>query len=699
MARKLLIVESPTKARTLKGYLGKGFNVLASKGHIKDLPKSRMGIDLEGDFEPHYIVLKEKREIVKKIQEEAKKAEIVYLGSDPDREGEAIAQHIKEEIQKKVSGVPIKRVLFYEITPEEVKNSIKNPGEININLVNAQKARRTLDRIVGYTISPLLWKAIMRGLSAGRVQTVALRLICEREEKIEQFKKTTYYVIRGSFEKNGEKFEAVFQPKKKIENKEEIERLLQEIKNANFLVKNYVKREKYVVPPPPYKTSTLQQDASRILGFPPKKTMQLAQRLYEGVPVNGKQKGLITYMRTDSLRLADKAIRKIRDYLKKAFGADYVPGRPREYKDNARNVQGAHEAIRPTDMSLSPEVLRGQLEPDLLKLYELIWWRAVASQAKSARVEERSVVIIPWGHESVEFQAKGSRVVFDGFYRVLGKLPEENDLPELRKNEVIKALSLEILEKHTEPPPRYTDATLIKTLEQLGVGRPSTYAPTISTLIERKYVIRRRKTLYPTELGRLVKDVVVPRFPELFDVHFTAKMEEQLDEIENGKVEWKKVVKDFYEKLKVQLEQFRASIKEIREKDATKELDEKCPLCGAPLVERWGRYGKFIACSRYPECRYTRPLNEPEKTGVKCPVCGGELIKRKNKKGQTFYACSNYPKCRFTLSHEPVAIKCPSCGFPLLEKIESKKGVYYRCPECKKTFSREQIEAKAREEK
>ncbi len=694
MSKKLLIVESPTKAKTLKGYLGRGFNVLASKGHIKDLPKSRMGIDLEGDFEPHYIVLKEKRQLVKKIQEEAKKADIVFLGSDPDREGEAIAQHIKEEIEKKAN-VPIKRVLFYEITPEEVKNSIKNPGDININLVNAQKARRTLDRIVGYTISPLLWKAVAKGLSAGRVQTVALRLICEREEKIEKFQKSTYYIIQAVFEKDGIKFNAVFQPRERIEDKKEIEKILNDIKNAHFKVKDFKKKEKYVVPPPPYKTSTLQQDASRILGFPPRKTMQLAQKLYEGVPVNGKQKGLITYMRTDSLRLSEKAVRKIREYLKRSYGSDYVPQKAREFKDKSKTVQGAHEAIRPTDMTLSPDVLRGQIEPDLLKLYELIWQRAVASQAKSAKVEERSVVVIPDTRPYIEFIGKGSKIVFDGFHKILGKIPEEVILPELEKDEVINTVSLKVVEKHTEPPPRYTDATLIKTLEQLGVGRPSTYAPTISTLIERKYVIRRKKTLFPTELGRLVKDIVVPRFPDLFDVHFTAKMEEKLDEIENGNVEWKSVVKAFYEKLKVKLEEFRASIKDIKQKDATKELGEKCPLCGAPLVEKWGKYGKFIACSRYPECKYTRPLNEPEKTGVKCPICGGDLIKRKNRRGQTFYACSNYPKCKFTMSHEPVAIKCPVCGFPVLEKINGKKGIYYRCPECKKTFSHKEIEDSA----
>ncbi len=692
MAKKLLIVESPTKAKTLKGYLGRGFNVLASKGHIKDLPKSKMGIDLEGDFEPHYIILRDKRQLVKKIQEEAKKADIVYLGSDPDREGEAIAQHIKEEIEKKVKDKDIKRVLFYEITPEEVKNSIKNPGDINVNLVNAQKARRTLDRIVGYSISPLLWKAIAKGLSAGRVQTVALRLICEREEKIEKFNKVTYYVIQATFEKDGVEFSAVFQPREKIEDKNKAEEILNAIKNSKFTVESFAKKEKYVAPPPPYKTSTLQQDASRVLGFAPKKTMRLAQKLYEGVPIDGKQKGLITYMRTDSLRLSEKAIKKIREYLRSVLGTQYVPQKTREFKDKSKAVQGAHEAIRPTDMGLSPDVLRGKIDNDLLRVYELIWKRAVASQAKSAKVEERNAIIIPEGRGDIQFAAKGSKVIFDGFYRVVGRLPDEVILPELKKNEEVNKVSMKLVEKHTDPPPRYTDATLIKTLEQLGVGRPSTYAPTIQTLIERKSVIRKKKTLFPTDLGRLVKDVVVPRFPDIFDVHFTAKMEERLDEVENGSIEWKSIVKDFYEKLKVELEEFKASIKEIKEKDAIQELDEKCPVCGAPLVVRWGRYGKFIACSRYPECKYTRPLNEPEKTGVKCPLCGGELIKRKNRKGQTFYACSNYPKCKFTMSHEPVQIKCPSCGFPVLEKIKGKKGVYYRCPECKKTFTEEEIE-------
>ncbi len=694
MAKKLLIVESPTKARTLKGYLGRGFSVLASKGHIKDLPKSKMGIDLDGDFEPHYILLRDKRPVVKKIQEEASRASVIYLGSDPDREGEAIAQHIKEEIEKKTRNVPIKRVLFYEITPEEVKNAISNPADININLVNAQKARRTLDRIVGYTISPLLWKAIARGLSAGRVQTVALRLICEREEKINAFQKVTYYVIQGVFEKDGTRFEAVYQPKKRIESKEEIEKILRAIKDSKFIIAEYTEKEKYVVPPPPYKTSTLQQDASRLLGFSPKRTMQLAQRLYEGVEIDGKSKGLITYMRTDSLRLSEKALKKIRSFLKSIYGSDYIPKTAREFKDKSRNVQGAHEAIRPTDIFLTPEQLAGKIDNDLLKLYTLIWNRAVASQAKSAKIQETTFSIVPHGHDDIKFQGKGTRLLFDGFYRILKKTPEDVILPDMKKGDVVDKVSLSIVEKHTEPPPRYTDATLIKTLEQLGVGRPSTYAPTISTLIERKYVIRRKKTLYPTELGMLVKKVVVPRFPDLFDVHFTAKMEEQLDEIENGRADWKSIVREFYEKLKVKLEEFKANIKKIKDEDATKEIDEKCPVCGAPLVVKWGRYGKFIACSNYPECKYTRPLNEPEKTGVKCPVCGGELIKRKNRKGQTFYACSNYPECRFTLSHEPVAIKCPSCGYPVLEKVKGKKGVYFRCSKCKKTFKPEEIEKK-----
>ncbi len=691
MAKKLLIVESPTKAKTLKGYLGRGYSVLASKGHIKDLPKSKMGIDLEGDFEPHYILLKDKRNIVKKITQEASRSNIIYIGSDPDREGEAIAQHIKEEIEKKVKDVPIKRVLFYEITPEEVRHAIKNPTTINENLVNAQKARRTLDRIVGYSISPLLWKVIAKGLSAGRVQTVALRLICEREEKINAFEKTTYYIIKGIFEKDGIKFEGVFQPAKKIEKKDEIEKIFEDIKDKKFIVSEYTVKEKHIMPPLPYKTSTLQQDASRLFGFSPKRTMRLAQMLYEGVEIDGKNKGLITYMRTDSVRLSEKAIKKIKEYIKSSLGEDYVQRGKRSFKDKGKNVQGAHEAIRPTDVSLTPEVLKDKIDKDLLKLYTLIWQRSVASLTKSAKIRETSFVLIPDKAPDVKFKGKGRELVFDGFYRVLGTRPQDVLLPSMKKGDEVKRVKLEIEEKHTEPPPRYTDATLIKTLEQLGVGRPSTYAPTISTLIERRYVVRQKKTLYPTELGMLVKNVLVPRFPDIFDVHFTAKMEIELDEIENGNTDWKSLIKEFYERLKVKLEDFKDNIKEIKETEVVEKLDEKCPLCGAPLVVKWGKYGKFIACSNYPSCKYTRPLQEPEKTGVKCPLCGGEIVKKKNRKGQTFYACSNYPKCKFTLSHEPVAIKCPSCGFPILEKIKGKKGTYYRCPNCKKTFSEDEI--------
>lgn len=720
MARKLklLIVESPTKAKTLSRYLRGNFKVLASKGHVKDLPKSKLGVDIEGGFIPRYIILREKAKTLREIVKEALRSKEVYIGSDPDREGEAIAYHIAEEIKKR-GEVPVKRVLFYEITKEEVKRAIDEPGEIDMKKVEAQQARRILDRLVGYKVSPILWRVLKKGLSAGRVQTVALRLICERERKIEAFKEEKYYEIEAIFEKDGKKFRGTLEEiggekKRKFEKKQEAEKILERIKDEIFKVKKFKEEIKKAPSPPPFKTSTLQQEASSRLGFPAKKTMQLAQELYEGVEIDGERKGLITYMRTDSVRIAEKALKALRGYIREEIGETYLPRNPKLHKDKGK-VQGAHEAIRPTYIGETPEKLRGKLRPDLLKLYELIWRRAVASQMEDAKYLAREALIDAAGHT---FKATGKEIYFDGFLKIWPQREREVSIPSLQEGEVVQLVKLDIVEKKTEPPRRYTEATLVKELESKGIGRPSTYAPTISTLFERNYIERVGRFLKPTELGLLVNDLLIPRFPELFDVGFTAKMEENLDKVEEGTLSWRELLRDFYKDFEKELQKVEENIEEIK-KESQEITDLKCPVCGKPLIVKWGRYGKFLSCSGYPDCTYTRPINEeiteekcpicgspmvvregrtgrylvcinypkckgtrPYKIGVKCPECGGDIIERRNRKGQIFYACSNYPKCKFTLSSKPVPLKCPECGYPLMvEKwVRSRKIII--CPKC-----------------
>ncbi len=726
MAKKLLIVESPSKAKTLKKYLGKGFDVLASKGHVKDLPENRLGVDIERGFIPHYVILKNKRQVLNQIKRAAKGAEIVFLGTDPDREGEAIAYHISQEIGN--NAPPIKRVLFYEITKEEVQRAIQNPEDINMNRVYAQQARRVLDRLVGYKISPLLWKTIKKGLSAGRVQTVALRLLCERERKIREFKKEEYWVITAVFEKDGIQFKAQLKSKdgnslQRISSKEEAERLMVSLKNAVFSVKSIDRKERKIRPQPPYKTSTMQQDAANKLGFSAKYTMRLAQELYEGVDLPDGRVGLITYMRTDSVRMADKAINWIRKLIKEIAGEEYLPKGKRVFGDKGI-IQGAHEAIRPTSPWRKPEDLRDALSPDLFKLYSLIWKRAVASQAKEAVQLVEKVRIDGSGFI---FEAEGKKLLFDGFYRFLGERPTEVKLPELKPGDKLKLVKLEAERRETEPPRRYTEATLIQALEAKGIGRPSTYAPTISTLYERNYMVREGKYLKPTELGELVCQILIPKFPEIFDVGFTAKMEEELDRVEEGSRTWQDVLADFYSQFKEELD--RVDIDSMRE-EAIKKTDEKCPLCGRPLEIRWGRHGKFLSCSGFPECKYSRPLDEelteekcpvcgkpmvvrrgkkgrflacidypkctgtkPYSTGIKCPKCGkGEIIERTGKKGKVFYGCSNYPDCDFVLWDEPVKVECPNCGHPFLVLRKKGRSTYYHCPSCNKNFRKRDIE-------
>ncbi len=676
--KKLLIVESPTKAKTIKKYLGRNFEVIASKGHVKDLPKSRLGVDIDNDFEPHYITIKGKSEVLKKLKQRAVKSSEVYIGSDPDREGEAIAYHVAQEI-KKVGQDNIKRVLFYEITKDAVKKAIKEPQEIDMRKVEAQIARRILDRLVGYKISPLLWKSVRKGLSAGRVQTVALRLLVEREKEIQAFKPQKYWKLFVYFEKDGIIFKA--QLPDKIEDEKEARKLEQMAKNGVFEVVSFNKSKKHISPPPPFKTSTMQQDAANELGYSSRQTMRIAQQLYEGVELqDGNMIGLITYMRTDSVRMADKAIEQARKLIKQAFGEPYIPPRPHKFKDKSSAVQGAHEAIRPTNFEITPDSLPPSIEKHLSRLYSLIWRRALASQMKEAEVEVKNLKL---KHDKITLTAEGKKILFDGFYRIYGRKPQDIDLPEFSPGEKLRPIKVELEERETEPPKRYTEASLIRALEAKGIGRPSTYAPTIATLFDREYVVKEGKALKPTELGMLVADLLIPRFPELFDVGFTAKMEEELDKIEEGQKTRLQLLKEFYERFSEELEKVESQIDEMRQQ-SVQVLDEKCPICGRPLVVRWGRYGKFIACSGYPECKYTRPIFDVVE-GVKCPKCGSDIIRRRSKKGRIYYACSN-PKCDFYLFQEPVGVKCPKCGYPLMVKVRKGRGknskFILRCPQC-----------------
>ncbi len=725
--KKLLIVESPTKAKTISNYLGREFEVIASKGHIKDLPEDRLGVDIQKDFKPQIKILPGKSKVVKLIQEKSLNADEIYLGSDPDREGEAIAQHIKEEIEKKVKNRPIKRALFFEITRDEIIKAIQSAGEIDKNKVEAQKARRILDRLVGYLVSPLLWKTITKGLSAGRVQTVALRLICEREREREAFKKEKYYIVKIELEKNGQKFWAKLKTKDPIKNENEAKQILDNLTGKDIEVTSFSKKEVKVKPYPPLKTSTLQQEASRLYRFSPGKTMMIAQRLYEGVEIDGRSIGLITYMRTDSLRLSEKAVTSIRKYIKNEFGNDYIPPHPIDHEKKNSLVQGAHEAIRPTNPEITPPSLSGKVEQDYLKLYSLIWKRAIASQSNYAKEEQKEASL---NIGEYNFTASGKKLLFDGFYRILGEIPQYEDIPDLINGEKLKILRAIYKVKETEPPPRYTEASLIRAMEQLGIGRPSTYAPTLETLYERKYIKKEKGYLVPTELGFQVNDLLINRFKDIFEVKFTAKMEEELDQIESGEKNAVEVLKDFYTEFEKDLKNFQEQIKEI--KSDIQKTEEKCPLCGSPLLLKWSRYGKFYACSNYPKCKYTRPFDAeiaegktcpicgkpmilaegksgkyyrcvdyPKckgaisyQIGVKCPECGGELVERKGSKSKIFYGCSNYPNCKFIVNDKPVDKKCPSCGYPIILEKKGKKGVYYQCPKCKTKFNREDFDEK-----
>lgn len=681
---KLIIVESPTKTKTIENYL-KGFVVKASMGHIKDLPKSKLGIDINDNFKPHYIVLVKKKKILKEIKDAAEKAKEVFIATDPDREGEAIAYHLKEEIKKDV-----KRVLFYEMTKDGINEGMSNPLDIDIKKVESQKTRRTLDRLVGYLVSPILWKAIKRGLSAGRVQSAVLRILCHREEEIEKFIPEKYYIITGEFKKGENSFKGklieIEGKKAEIKKKDYAEDLLNQIKKEDYNVISVTKKVKKQETIPPLITSSLERESATKYRFSTKRTMMIAQQLYEGVDLKEGRVGLITYMRTDSVRLSEKALKEIRDTIRKNYGDNYLPEKPNVFKEK-KTTQGAHEAIRPTFINYTPEMLKKYLTQEQYKIYKLIWERAVASQMRSAQWENTNVKIK--GGKFL-FESSSRKLIFDGFLKVLGIPKEEEQLPELFVNDKVKLIEANYEEKETQAPPRYTEGTIVKKMEDVGIGRPSTYAPTISLLIERGYVKSDKGVLFVQELGKIVNSILLEHFKDIFDVKFTSIMEEELDDIEDGNKESLQVIKEFYEPFEKKLKEVNPKIEHIK-KEHEKETDIKCELCGKPMVIRWGKFGKFLACLGWPECKNTKPINNDDKKNEivkdkKCPKCGSELFIKNGKYGR-FIACSKYPECNWT-DNIVIDFKCPKCGSDIVEKRSKKGKVYFVCSnkECKELF-------------
>ncbi|NMA95921.1 MAG: type I DNA topoisomerase [Clostridiales bacterium] len=687
MSHKLIIVESPAKANTIKRFLGRGYKVEATMGHVRDLPKSQFGIDVENDFEPKYITIRGKGEILRKLRKEAKSADVVYLATDPDREGEAISWHLTHALNiDETNGC---RVEFNEITKSAVKQAIKNSKSIDMDLVNAQQARRMLDRIVGYNISPLLWRKVRKGLSAGRVQSVAMRIICEREDEIENFVEEEYWSLTGLFECSDKTMpiEASFYgyPDKKVELKtqSQVDAILEELDNAIYKVNSIKKGTRRRNPLPPFITSSLQRDASNKLGFSTGKTMMLAQQLYEGIDIKGEGAvGLVTYIRTDSTRVSDEAQKAARDYIVKKFGEEFIPKSPTQYKSK-KGSQDAHESIRPTSVLREPASVRDSLKRDQYRLYKLIYERFIASQMTPARYETMTVDIHGGPYM---FRASGSRMLFPGFTIIYSESENKNDkdkiLPALSENEELKLLEY-IPEQHfTKPPPRYTEASLVKELEELGIGRPSTYSPTISTIITRGYVEREARQLKPTDLGQLVNELMVEHFTNIVDYQFTADMERQLDEIEEGKKEWRSLLKEFYFPFKEDLDKADKNIEKIEIPD--EETDEICEKCGANMVIKMGRYGKFMACPNFPKCRNTKPIIET--IDVACPKCKGNVVIRKSKRGRQFYGCDNYPDCDFISWDEPVNERCPKCdSYMVIKKATRHRNKAILCSnkECK----------------
>ena len=675
--KNLVIVESPSKAKTIQKYLGSRYKVMASLGHIRDLPKSKMGIDIENNYEPHYISIRGKGDVIKELRKEAKKANHVYLASDPDREGEAIAWHLSYLL-----GLDPKdknRVVFNEITKDTVKNAFKNPRSINMDLVDAQQARRVLDRLVGYSISPILWAKIKKGLSAGRVQSIALNLIIKRENEIKNFIPDEYWTVDAQFKKGRSKFKAelygVNNKKVKLANNNDVQKILNQIDSQKpFNVQKVDKKERKRQPPLPFTTSTMQQVANNNLKFRTSKTMMVAQQLYEGINIGrGGSVGLITYMRTDSTRISNVAKHEASQFIHDEYGEKYAAIKPRKGK-LPEGAQDAHEAIRPSSVLRTPESLKKYLTPDQLKLYTLIWSRFVASQMTPAVYD---TVRIDLEQNSVIYRANGSQLKFDGFTKIYHeKSKKDNKLPSLKVNDQVEMVSNQPNQHFTLPPARYTEAALIKTLEGNGVGRPSTYAPTLNTIQKRYYVKLVARKFEPTELGEIVNKMIKEWFPDILNIDFTADLENQLDKIEEGKRQWVKVVDEFYKPFAKELDAASEKIEKVKIKDEPAGFN--CEICGAPMVIKMGRYGKFYACSRFPECRNTKAITKS--IGVKCPKCGkGDILERKSKKNRTFYGCSRYPECDFVSWDMPVGRDCPKDGHYLVYK-KSRKGRQVVCP-------------------
>jgi len=729
--KSLLIVESPAKVKTLSKFLGKDFVIKASIGHVKDLPEKELGVDVENDFTPTYVVIEGKEKVLKELKKSAKDADVVFLGPDPDREGEAIAWHIAEELNG--DSDKILRVEFNEITERAVTEAIKNPRKIDMNLVNAQQARRILDRLVGYNLSPLLWRKVRRGLSAGRVQSVAVRLVVEREREIEAFKPEEYWTITAALEgTEPPPFDArllqIEGQKAEIKNETDAKAIIEDINDKTFIVKKIEKKKRRRSPAPPFITSTLQQEAAKKLRFPVKKTMLIAQQLYEGVELGPEGSiGLITYMRTDSVRVAPEAQQEAREFIIKEFGSDYTPKEIPVYKSK-KSAQEGHEAIRPTSVFRKPQDIKNYLTRDQYLLYSLIWKRFLASQMSPALLEQTSIDIEV---DRYIFRATGTVIKFMGFMTIYTEdfeefRGEEALIPPVKEGDILKTIAISPKQHFTQPPPRYTEATLVKELESRGIGRPSTYATILSTIQERKYVEKVDGKLKPTELGIVVNDLLVERFPELMDVGFTAKMEDNLDKIEEGVSKWVKVVRDFYIPFNKDLTEAMKNLGKVKPHDIPTDqmcekcgknmvikwgkhgrflacsgfpecrntmpfktettdqrlqtaeiqrIEEKCEKCGSPMVLRSGRYGKFLTCSRYPECKMKKPLT----IGVKCPEDGGEIVERKSKKGRVFFSCSNYPSCKFATWYRPVSRKCPGCGADILVQRKTKKKEFLMC--------------------
>jgi len=754
MSKSLIIVESPAKARTLQKYLGKTFDVKASVGHIRDLPVKTLGVDIENDFTPQYVTIRGKGKIISQLRSAAQKADEIYLAPDPDREGEAIAYHIAETLKN--AKKPIHRVLFHELTKKAILAAISNATEVNQNRFEAQQARRILDRLVGYQISPILWEKVRRGLSAGRVQSVAVRMICEREQAIENFQSEEYWSIgvhlqggtpppfMAQLDKiNGKK---VDNKQNKIENEKQAQAIAASLRQATYTVAGIEKQKKKRHPSPPFITSSMQIEASRKLRFSAKKTMTLAQRLYEGVDIGDEgPTGLITYMRTDSTRISDDALTSVREYISNAFAAEYLPETPNVYKAR-KSAQGAHEAIRPTDVNKTPEKVAPYLDKDMLALYTLVWKRFVACQMAPAELDQTTILI-----DAAEFQLKavGSIMRFLGFMSLYVEAEEDQgngekqpsqsaegkdvSLPDVAEGEVLKMLEILPKQHFTQPPPRYTEASLVKALEENGVGRPSTYATILSTIQDKEYVVLEQRKFFPTDLGRLVNELLVAHFPSVMDVEFTASLEEQLDQIEEGKTAWLEILKKFYGPFKERLDKAKQEMKSVKksvvptdipcklcdgkmvikwgrmgeflacenfpsckhtqdferkedgtivplEREEPQESGEVCDKCGRPMVYKQGRFGTFLACSGYPECKNISPMS----TGVKCPEpgCPGEIVQKISKRGKVFYSCNQYPKCKFAIWDKPINRPCPQCGAPyLLEKETKNLGRHLKCPE------------------